>query len=84
MDLELLRELCFNHSKETSIACVDNGLPDWIFSNQALRHSNTDYFSIGLYAQDEFKPLLLLHQHEIALVFYWFIPLMGRIIFCSA
>lgn len=69
MDLELLRELCFNHSKETSIACVDNGLPDWIFSNQVLRHSNTDYFSIGLYAQDEFKPLLLLRQHEIALVF---------------
>ena len=69
MDVESLRDLCFNHSKATSIECVDNGLPDWIISNQVLRNSKTDYFSIGLYAQDESRSLLLLQQHETALVF---------------
>lgn len=68
MNVDSLRQLCSQHSQGTFVSRVENGMPEWICENGVLRHSTADYFSVGLYAQEEGESLLLMEQKETALV----------------
>lgn len=68
MNSDDLRKLCSDHSIGTIVSRAENSLNDWIIDNGILRNSKADYFTVGLYAGEEGKPLLLMKQEESALV----------------
>lgn len=76
--VDALRDMCSNHSSGTTVTRVADGRPDWIVDGGLLRHSQTNYFSIGLYAGDQGEPLLLMEQTETALVMLLVAEVDGR------
>ncbi len=76
--IDALRDMCSNHSSGTTVTRVADGRPDWIVDGGLLRHSQTNYFSIGLYAGYQGEPLLLMEQTETALVMLLVAEVDGR------
>ena len=68
MNSDDLRKLCSDHSIGTIVSRVENSLNDWVIDNGILRNSKADYFTVGLYAGEEGKSLLLMKQEENALI----------------
>lgn len=67
-EIEQLRKECSLHSAGTIVLPADQGLPDWQISNGRLFNTKVDYFSIGLYYEEEGRPHLMMEQTETALV----------------
>lgn len=67
-DVESLRRMCAEHSRGTVVVPVESALPEWIHEDGRLRNTRTDYFSIGLYAQEDGRTILLMQQGRKAII----------------
>lgn len=77
-DVAHLRSACSAHSAGTTVSPMSDGLPDWTIEDGRLRNTRADYFSIGLYAPNEGRPILLIEQKEKALVMLLTAEIDGR------
>jgi len=67
-EIKELRKACSDHSQGTIVLSTYDGLPDWQIKNGRLYHTKADYFSVGLYFEDERTPCLMMEQPEKALI----------------
>jgi len=77
-EITKLREFCAKHSIGTVVTPVIDGGPEWVVQKDQLRNVRADYFSIGLYTQENGDLRWLIEQKETALVMLLMASLDGR------